>query len=185
MLCIDKSTWQLSLQERLAYLWMYSLMLVFPNKEEMFGWMLALANAWGFTERRMYSKYVAWGFKLERKELCDKCETVFNSEAKRRVVFTPLMSYKKEKSRELRDSPDRLEDIALQNEFKQLSPRSRLVYNIRANNMLIHSRFLHGEIIELLKNTHGMVNFREAQPNFPSLATFLPVHPMFWHVVYS
>ena len=108
---MDKSTRQLSLQERLAYLWMYSLMLVFPNKEEMFGWMLALANAWGFTERRMYSKYFAWGFKLERKELCDKCETVFNSKAKRRMVFTPLISYKKARSRELRDSPNLICDI--------------------------------------------------------------------------
>ena len=111
----------------------------------------------------MYSKYFARGFNLERKKRSDKGEIVFNCEAKRRVGLTPLMSYKKAISREFKGPPGCLCYITLKHEFKQLPPANRLVYKIRANNMLTRSRFFYEEIIELLKNTHGMIAFREIQ----------------------
>ena len=76
---MDEYAGKLNLQERLSCLWMYNLLLGFPTKDEMFGRMSALTHAWELTKsqiRRIYSKYVAQGFNLERKDRNNKDETV-------------------------------------------------------------------------------------------------------------
>ena len=70
---------------------------------------------------------------------------------KRKNAFTALNMFKKQKVREFRDDPSRLDGLALKAEYNRMSDDDKSTYQVIADAQLICAPFLHDEIIELLK----------------------------------
>ena len=116
----DETKKALTTQTKNILLVVYSLFLGLPNKGSTFGRMTSLAKTFGFTEprlRAMFKEFVARDFETKRKERSDKGETIFDSDKKRKSTFTALNMFKKQKVREFRDDPSRLDGLALKAEY--------------------------------------------------------------------
>lgn len=61
--------------------------------------------------------------------------------------------------KQFRDSPDRLDKIALKYEFKHLPRKQKFTYETQSNATLTHCPYLHDELISLIKKVNGIVTF--------------------------
>ena len=116
--------------------------------------MANLAKTFGLTEPRLraiYREFIARNFETERKERRDKGETIFNSDKKRKSTFTALNMYKKQRVRQFRDDPSKLDGLALKAEYNALSADEKFTYQVIADAQLACSPYLHDEIIDLFK----------------------------------
>lgn len=89
----------------------------------------------------------------------DKGNTVFNSDSRRKQVFTALNEYKKECLRQYHESPDRLDEKDLKSKFDLLPEDVRVAYEQRAQQNLLRGPYLHQELCDILLSTKGKLSY--------------------------
>eukprot|EP00957_Ditylum_brightwellii_P138126 10528991-Ditylum_brightwellii.AAC.1 len=88
------------------------------------GWPNILSQAWGVKQKqlqRLYDNWIERDFALSRKEDKRKGKIFFNCEKRHNQVFTQLNAYKRERAKDFRDTPDRLNEAELKSKFIALS----------------------------------------------------------------
>ena len=127
------------------------------------GWNADFAHAWGISTRsirNLFDRFVERDFNGERKERSDKGLTIFNSEQKRKAVFTTYNAYKRARTNEFRSAFERIEETEYRRGFNALTVDARRQFEEQAHNERIRAPFLHDELCNLLKSTRGTVSYK-------------------------
>ena len=64
-------------------------------------------------------------------------------------------------TKQFRDSPERLNEIALKDEFDHLLLDQKFIYEMKANAALVRGPYLHDKLISLVKKVNGMITFNK------------------------
>ena len=99
-------------------------------------------------------------FTLQRKKRSDSNQTVFNSEKKRKAVFTALNAYKKKRNTEFRETTARIPNSILKDGFNALPQSEKDAYSIIAERECERAGHLWEELKELLLKTKGKVSYK-------------------------
>ena len=169
-----KKNTQLTSNEKSSCLMMFSLLLGAPNSSQFYGMIKNLSDGWGISKmqlHRMFDKFVSDKLQVRRKERSDKGENIFNSARKRTRQFTPLNMFKQMRTKQFRDSPERLDEIALKDEFEHLPLEQKFIYEMKANAALARGPYLHDELISLIKKVNGMITFDECSNQLNDIVT--------------
>uniref|UniRef100_A0A6U6HEU4 Uncharacterized protein n=1 Tax=Odontella aurita TaxID=265563 RepID=A0A6U6HEU4_9STRA len=87
------------------------------------GWVKSFVHDWGVSKKylpKMFKLVMDLDFDSMRKERKDKMQTIFNSPGRRAQVFSGLNSYKKNRQRKDRDTPDALQPKQIREEYKAM-----------------------------------------------------------------
>ena len=79
--------------------------------------------------------------------------------------------YKQMRTKQFRDSPERLDEIALKDEFKHLPLEEKFIYEMQSNAALARGPYLHDELISLVKKVNGMITFEECANQLNEIVT--------------
>ncbi len=103
------------------------------HRKEFFGFNGMLIHSFAIhrhTQKTITKSYIENNFEFNRKQRCDKNETVFNSAKKRKSVFTPFNTYKKHMSRHFCNDKSKLSNRELKIKYSTLdeNQKKHIVY---------------------------------------------------------
>ena len=112
------------------------------------------------THAKIVKRFVSTEGTMARKTRSDKGLTVFNSDTKRRAVFTAFNTFKKRKTRSFRETTSRLSNDELKREYENLPRTEKDAYECLAARDRRRAAFIWGELKQLLIKTKGKVSYR-------------------------
>ena len=122
-----------------------------------------VAHAWGVlpkTVSRIVKKMVeSTDLSVARKVRADAGKTIFNSDAKRKVIYTPRFCFVQKKRRE--NSGERLTTEELRASWRNASTQTKAVAKREAQKLLQRGPFLVNEIYNVLSKTNGSITWRQ------------------------
>ena len=159
----DDKTKQIQGEGKILYLIMVSLFSGFQsNGGELSGWKSFMMNAWGVSSKYLvcsFETFVDKDFGVKRKERSDKGVNIFSNEKKRKQTFTALNSFKKLEQNRFRMDPDKMDQVYLRNQYKDLPQDEKDRYELLAGMDLERARGLEDELKELMIKTKGKVSY--------------------------
>mmetsp|Transcript_11141 Transcript_11141/g.16299 ORF Transcript_11141/g.16299 Transcript_11141/m.16299 type:complete len:103 (+) Transcript_11141:321-629(+) len=102
----------------------------------------------------MYNECIDRDFKVERKTCTNKGHTIFNSDKKRKQVFTGLNKFKKETVQDWFFCNQR-KTSELAPQYNNFDDDTKLSYKQKASSNFTRSQYIHDELTALLIKTKG------------------------------
>jgi hypothetical protein len=122
-----------------------------------------VAHAWGVVPRtvsRIVTKMVeSTDLSVARKVRADAGKTIFNSDQKQKLIYTPRYCFLQKKRRE--NPGERLTTEELDSAWRNASPQTKKVANHEAQNLLNRGPYLVNEIYDVLSKTNGSITWSQ------------------------